>query len=128
MLNHIVLTGRLTKDPELRTTPSGTQVAAFTLAVERDIKNAEGKRETDFIECVAWRTTAAFIAKTFHKGDGLSVIGRLQTRSYTDKDNNKRRAVEVNVDSAYFQIGKSEVRTETGTMPIIPDEEDLPFD
>lgn len=129
MLNRIIITGRLTKDPELRSTQSGTQVASFTLACERDIKNAEGKRETDFIECVAWRNTAAFIAKTFHKGDGLTVTGRLTTRQYTDKDNNKRRAVEVNVDEAYFQLTKAEARTSGGMMPIIPDEDpdDLPF-
>lgn len=129
MLNKIILTGRLTKDPELRSTQSGTQVSSFTLACERDIKNADGKRETDFIECVAWRNTAAFIAKTFHKGDGLTVTGRLATRQYTDRDNNKRRAVEVNVDDAYFQLTKAEVRTNDGMMPIIPDDDpdDLPF-
>lgn len=129
MLNHIVLTGRLTKDPELRATQGGTQVASFSLAVERDIKNTEGKRDTDFIDCVAWRDTASFIAKTFHKGDGLTVSGRLQTRQYTDKDNNKRRAVEVVVQNAYFQLNRPEVHGATGTYPIVPDEseDDLPF-
>ncbi len=129
MLNFVSITGRLTKDPELRTTQSGTTVATFTIACERDLKNHEGKRETDYFDCVAWRSTGEFVAKTFHKGDGVSVTGRLQTRQYTDHDGNKRRATEIMVSNCYFQLTKAEVHTQTGTMPIIVDDDPdgLPF-
>ena len=126
MLNFIAVTGRLVKDPELRATQGGTQVASFTIACERDIKNGEGKRETDFFDCVAWRTTAEFVSKTFHKGDGVSVTGRLQTRSYTDRDNNKRRATEIVVQNCYFQLSQPMTTSQT---PVIVEEQDddLPF-
>lgn len=91
MLNHIDLMGRLTRDPELRRTGSGIAVANFTLAVERDFKGQDGAKETDFIDCVAWRNTGEFAAKYFTKGSMAVVSGRLTIRSYTDKDGNKRK-------------------------------------
>lgn len=103
MLNHIVLMGRLTRDPELRRTGSGLAVASFSLAVDRDFgKTESGERETDFIDCVAWRNTAEFVSKYFTKGRMAVVSGRLQIRSWTDKEGNKRRSAEVVVDNMYF--------------------------
>ena len=91
MLNHITIMGRLTRDPELRRTGSGIAVASFTLAVDRDFgKNENGERETDFIDCVAWRQTGEFVSKYFTKGRMAVVSGRLQIRSWNDKDGNKR--------------------------------------
>ncbi len=92
MLNKIILMGRLTRDPELRRTQSGTAVASFTLAVERDFKTQDGQRETDFIDIVAWRSTAEFVSKYFTKGRMAVVDGRLQVRDWTDRDGNKRRS------------------------------------
>ena len=103
MLNHITIMGRLTRDPELRRTGSGVAVASFTLAVDRDFgKNENGERETDFIDCVAWRQTGEFVSKYFTKGRMAVVSGRLQIRSWTDKDGNKRRSAEVVADNVYF--------------------------
>ena len=103
MLNHIVIMGRLTRDPELRRTGSGVAVASFSLAVDRDFgKNENGERETDFIDCVAWRQTGEFVSKYFTKGRMAVVSGRLQIRSWTDKDGNKRRTAEVVADNVYF--------------------------
>lgn len=108
MLNHIVLMGRLTRDPELRRTGSGTAVANFTLAVDRDFgKNESGEKETDFIDCLAWRNTAEFVSKYFTKGRMAVVSGRLQIRSWTDKDGNKRRTAEVVADNVYFGDSKN---------------------
>ena len=108
MLNKIFIMGRLTRDPELRRTQSGTPVASFTLAVDRDIKNKQtGERETDFIDCVAWRNTGEFISKYFTKGRVAVVEGRLQMRDWTDKDGNKRRSAEVVADNVYFGDSKS---------------------
>ena len=107
MLNHIVIMGRLTRDPELRRTGSGTAVASFTLAVDRDFgKNENGERETDFIDCVAWRQTGEFVSKYFTKGRMAVVSGRLQIRSWTDKEGNKRRTAEVVADNVYFGDSK----------------------
>ena len=107
MLNHIVIMGRLTRDPELRRTGSGTAVASFTVAVDRDFGNREnGERETDFIDCVAWRQTGEFVSKYFTKGRMAVVSGRLQIRSWTDKDGNKRRTAEVIADNVYFGDSK----------------------
>lgn len=107
MLNHIVIMGRLTRDPELRRTGNGIAVTSFTLAVDRDFSNKEsGEKETDFIDCVAWRNTAEFVEKYFHKGSMAVVAGRLQLRSWTDKDGNKRRSAEVLADSVYFGDSK----------------------
>ena len=103
MLNHIVIMGRLTRDPELRRTGSGVAVASFTVAVDRDFgKNKNGEKETDFIDCVAWRQTGEFVSKYFTKGRMAVVSGRLQIRNWTDKDGNKRRSAEVVADNCYF--------------------------
>ena len=103
MLNHIVLMGRLTRDPELRRTGSGVAVASFTLAVDRDFGSRDGgERETDFIDIVAWRNTAEFVSKYFAKGRMAVVSGRLQIRNWNDKDGNKRRTAEVVADNVYF--------------------------
>ena len=109
MLNHITIMGRLTRDPELRRTGSGIAVASFTLAVDRDFgKNDNGERETDFIDCVAWRQTGEFVSKYFTKGRMAVVSGRLQIRGWTDKDGNKRRTAEVIADNVYFGDSKRE--------------------
>lgn len=103
MLNHIVIMGRLTRDPELRRTSSGTAVSSFTLAVDRDYAPKDGgERETDFIDCVAWRHTGEFVSKYFMKGRMAVVSGRLQIRSWTDKDGNKRRSAEIVAENVYF--------------------------
>ena len=109
MLNHIVIMGRLTRDPELRRTGSGLPVASFSVAVDRDFgKNENGEKETDFIDCVAWRQTGEFVSKYFTKGRMAVVSGRLQIRSWTDKDGNKRRTAEVVADNVYFGDSKRE--------------------
>ena len=107
MLNHIVIMGRLTRDPELRRTGSGIAVTSFSVAVERDFGNRDGgERETDFIDCVAWRQTGEFVSKYFTKGSMIVVSGRLQIRGWTDKDGNKRRSAEVVADNVYFGESK----------------------
>ena len=112
MLNHIDIMGRLTRDPELRRTGSGTAVANFALAVDRDFKSQSGEKETDFIDCVAWRSTAEFVSKYFKKGSMAVVSGRLTIRVWDDKDGNKRRTAEVVADSVYF--GSSKRETDSG--------------
>ena len=113
MLNHIVIMGRLTRDPELRRTGSGVAVASFTLAVDRDFAPKDGgERETDFIDCVAWRQTGEFVSKYFTKGRMAVVSGRLQIRGWTDKDGNKRRSAEIVADNVYF--GDSRRDSESG--------------
>ena len=103
MLNHITIMGRLTRDPELRYTQSQTPVASFTLAVDRDFGSRDGgEKQTDFIDCVAWRQTAEFVSKYFTKGNMAVVSGRLQIRDWTDRDGGKRRSAEVVVDNMYF--------------------------
>ena len=112
MLNHIVIMGRLTRDPELRRTGSGVAVTSFSLAVDRDFgKNENGEKETDFIDCVAWRQTGEFVSKYFTKGRMAVVSGRLQIRNWTDKDGNKRRTAEVIADNVYFGDSKREGET-----------------
>ncbi len=107
MLNHIVIMGRLTRDPELRRTASGIAVASFTVAVDRDFGGRDGgERETDFIDCVAWRQTGEFVSKYFTKGSMIVVSGRLQIRGWTDKEGNKRRSAEVVADNVYFGESK----------------------
>lgn len=116
MLNHITIMGRLTRDPELRYTQSNVPVASFTVAVDRDFSPKDGgNRETDFIDCVAWRSTAEFISKYFAKGSMAVVDGRLQIRDWTDKEGNKRRNAEVNVDNIYF--GESKRRDSESQVP-----------
>lgn len=111
MLNHIILHGRLVRDPELKRTQSGTAVCSFTLAVDRDVKNQDGTRAADFIDCVAWRGTAEHLCKFFGKGSLAIVEGRLELRDWTDRDNNKRRSAEVHVSGLYF--GDSKRKTES---------------
>ena len=107
MLNHITIMGRLVRDPELRRTGSGIAVASFTVAVDRDFGGRDGgERETDFIDCVAWRQTGEFVSKYFTKGRMIVVSGRLQIRSWNDKDGNKRRTAEVVADNCYFGDSK----------------------
>lgn len=106
MLNRLILMGRLVRDPELRRTQSGKAVTSFTLAVERDFKTDGGERETDFIDCVAWGTTAEIVSKYFTKGRMAVASGRLQIRGWTDNDGNKRKAAELVADSVYFGDSK----------------------
>ena len=106
MLNHIVLMGRLTRDPELRRTGSGVAVASFTLAVDRDYAAQGAEKETDFVDIVAWRSTAEFVSKYFSKGRMAVVSGRLQIRDWTDREGGKRRSAEVVVDNIYFGDGR----------------------
>ena len=106
MLNRIILMGRLTRDPELRRTGSGTAVTSFSLAVDRDFKSQSGEKETDFIDIVAWRSTAEFVSKYFTKGRMAVVEGRLQIRDWTDRDGGKRRSAEVVADNVYFGDSK----------------------
>lgn len=120
MLNHIVLMGRLTRDPELRYTASGLAVTSFTLAVDRDYAGQGGERETDFIDVVAWRGSAEFVCKYFSKGRMAVVSGRLQIRNWNDKDGNKRRSAEVVADSIYFGDSKRENAEAPGLMPTLP--------
>ena len=134
MLNKIVLMGRLTKDPELRYTQSQTAVTSFSLAVERDAKSRDGDRDVDYINCVAWRSSAEFVEKYFHKGSMAVVAGRLQIRNWQDKDGNNRQSAEVVVDNIYF--GDSKRSDDSGSVPLngsmfkeLEDDshEDLPF-
>lgn len=136
MLNHIVIMGRLTRDPELRATANGTSVASFTLAVARDYGKGEDK-QTDFIDCVAWRSTAEFVSKYFSKGRMAVVSGRLQIRPWEDQNGNKRKSTEIVADSVYF--GDSSTASQGGAPAAsqyspdingfteIADDEDLPF-
>ena len=115
MLNHIVIMGRLTRDPELRRTGSGIAVTSFTVAVDRDFAPKDGgERETDFIDGVAWRQTGEFVSKYFTKGSMAVVSGRLQIRSWTDKDGNKRRTAEIVADNVYFGESKRNDQQHSG--------------
>lgn len=114
MLNHIVLMGRLTRDPELRRTGSGIAVASFTLAVDRDFAAQGAEKETDFVDIVAWRNTAEFVSRYFTKGRMAVVTGRLQIRNWTDKDGNKRRSAEVVADNVYFGDSKRDNTANAG--------------
>ena len=135
-LNKVILAGRLTADPELKTTPNGISVCSFSVAVDR--RYSKDNKQTDFINVVAWRSTAEFITKYFSKGNSICVCGSIQTRSYTDKNGNKRTAVEVVAEEATFCEGKKNT-AEGAEMPeaehyIQPeayaeaDDSDLPFD
>ena len=140
MLNHITIAGRLTKDPEIRRTQAGTPVASFTLACERDFKAQDGSKETDFLDCVAWRSKAEFIGKYFTKGRAVCVSGRLQIRNWEANDGTKRRSAEIEVEQVYFADAKAsgpagteyELRqTPLGKpdedYPVIDDDGELPF-
>lgn len=134
MLNKIVIIGRLTASPELRHTANATPVASFTVAVERDFKGNDGQKQTDFINCVAWRGTAEFVSKYFSKGSMAVVSGRLQIRSYQDRDGNNRTAAEVLAENIYFGESRrsidshdtSAAEQKSGFVEL-DDEEDLPF-
>ena len=130
MLNHIVIMGRLGQDPELRRTQSGVAVATFNVAVDRDFKDkATGQRATDWITCVAWRSTAEFVEKYFAKGSQVLVAGRLQMRDWTDKDGNKRISAEVQAENVYFAGAKTEGgQRELPEFEVMDDDDpDLPF-
>ncbi len=108
MLNSVIIMGRLTADPELRTTTSGLSVTSFTVAVDRRFQRAGEERQTDFINCVAWRQTADFVTRFFKKGQMIAVQGSLQVRNYEDKNGNKRTAYDVVADNVSFCGSKSE--------------------
>ena len=118
MLNKIFIMGRLTRDPELRRTQTGTPVASFSLAVDRDFKDRNtGERTTDFIDCVAWRQTGEFVSRDFTKGRMAIVEGRLQIRDWTDRDGGKRRSAEVVADNVYFGDSKRDAGGDYGAAP-----------
>lgn len=130
MLNRIIIMGRLTRDPELRRTQNSTAVASFTMAVDRDFKGEDGKRATDFIDIVAWRAAAEFVAKYFTKGRMAIVEGRLQLRDWKDKDGNARRSAEVIADNVYFGDSKRDSgAAEDNLGNVAPEglEDDLPL-
>lgn len=133
MLNRIILMGRLTRDPELRHTQSGTAVASFSLAVDRDFKDQSGEKETDFIDIVAWRGTGEFVKKYFTKGRMAVVDGRLQVRTWVDNDGNNRRSYEVVAASVYFGDSKrassDSDAAQAGEIMEVPEDEEgeLPF-
>lgn len=130
MLNHITIMGRICNEIELRRTGSGVAVTSFTLAVDRDFKK-DGEKETDFIECVAWKNTAEFVDKFFSKGKMAVVSGRLQIRSWTDKDGNKRKTAEVVADNVYFGEAKTTASADgpqtNGFDMLSGDDSGLPF-
>ncbi len=111
MLNKVILIGRFTRDPELRSTPQGISTCSFSLAVDRNYQSAGGERQTDFINCVAWRQTAEFISKYFQKGNAICVEGSIQTRSWKDNDGNNRYATDVVVDRTYFVESKKSAQS-----------------
>ncbi len=115
MLNVAVILGRLTANPELRTTQSGISVCSFTVAVDRDFTDESGNRQADFISCVAWRQTAEFIAKYFSKGKLIGIKGAIQTRNYEDRNGNKRTAVEIKADSVSFAGDKDKGQQPAGS-------------
>ena len=138
MLNKIMIQGRLTASPELKTTPSGANVTRFTLAVERDFKDkGTGEKITDFIDCVAWRGTAEFVHRFFTKGRMAVVVGSLQMRNWTDNDGNKRRNAEVVAENVYFCDSNNSGNGTAGQQPVytgdapeyeeLGENEDLPF-
>lgn len=129
MYNLAIIIGRICATPELRTTPNGTSVCSFTVAVDRAFKNADGERVTDFINCVAYRNNAEFISKFFHKGSPIGLQGNIQTRSYTDKEGNKRTVTEIVVDKAFFTGSKEKttVEVESPVQSEFDDSADIPF-
>jgi len=114
MLNKVVIMGRLTKDPELRYTTTGTPVTSFTLAVERDYSDKDGEKQTDFIDCIAWRHTAEFLSKYFSKGRMVVAAGRLQIRFWEDSEGRKRKIVEVVAENVYFGDSKKDTDSSGG--------------
>ena len=141
MLNNINLMGRLTAEPDYRTTQSGAAMARFTLAIERDYKPKDGEKQTDFIDVTAWRSTADFVSKYFHKGQLVAVSGSLQTGSYTDRDGNKRKSWTIIANHVYFAESKRDSsQQQSGSDVYVPyeaaptsedftpvNDDDLPF-
>lgn len=135
MMNVICLNGRLTADPELKNTPNGVSVCSFTIAVDRNIKGKDGEKQTDFINCVAWRNTAEFVSKYFGKGKMIAVVGELQSRKYTDKDGNNRTVFEVLANQANFCGANNDRKEEPTTAADVCsfpkktalDDDSLPF-
>lgn len=131
-MNNVILLGRLTAAPELKTTAQGTSVTAFCIAVDRRFQSKDGERQADFINCVAWRSTAEFINRYFTKGDPIAIQGEIQSRKYTDKDGNKRVAVEVQVNDVRF-VPKNNGGNNDNLPPAnndfteLDDGDDLPF-
>lgn len=137
-MNKVLLTGRLTANPEIKVTNSGVEVMTFSVAVDRGIKDkTTGQRITDFINCVAWRKTATFITAYFKKGDGIEIEGSIETRKYIDKNGENRTAFEINVEKAGFTQGKANTDS-SFSVPTVPSaanedsqsfesDEDLPF-
>ncbi len=125
-MNKAIIVGNLTRDPEKRTTPQGTSVTTFTVAAQRRFKNQSGGYDADFISCVAWRGTADFVAQYFSKGSRIGVVGTIQTRSYDDKNGNKRYVTEVVVDEVEFAGGKKSDATDTqASSPVNQEDKDL---
>ena len=136
MLNKVILMGRLTTDPELRTTPKGDEVISFTIAVERSFADANGDRKADFLNCVAWKGTARFIHSHFNKGQMINVCGSLQTRNWDDAQGQKRYSTEVSVSEANFCGDKPKTDPlddvekavrENGFVPVCGNDDDVPF-
>lgn len=137
-MNKVILMGRMTKEPELKTTQGGASVVSFSLAVQKRFKDANGEYGVDFIECVSWRTTAEFIHKFFRKGQLIGVVGSIQTRTYQTQNGENRKVTEVLVDEAYFCGDKKEAGVNPnlvpntppkndGFIPMPPSDDDLPF-
>lgn len=126
MLNHISIMGRLTKDPELRRTGSGVAVTSFTIACDRDFSDKAGNKETDFIECVAWKNTAEFVNKYFKKGSMAIVAGRLQIRKWKDNQGNNRYASEIVANNVYFGESNKDGKN-ASDFELLDDREELPF-
>ena len=132
-MNKVILMGRLVKDPEARTVGDGISIARFTIAVDRRFTGKDGQRQTDFINCTAWRKTGEFICRYFHKGNMIAVIGELQTRTWEDDTGQKRYATEVNVSEAYFTGEKPGAPNQNNGFDTLgfedfgENEDDLPF-
>lgn len=132
MLNKGILMGRLTRDPELRHTQSGTAVCSFTLAIDRDRKDANGEKQTDFIDCVAWNKQAEFVAQWFSKGMMAIVVGRIQSRKWQDQNGNNRTAIEINCEDVSFGETKKNRDSNSGRQnsdfaDMLEEDSDVPF-
>lgn len=129
MLNNVIIMGRLVKDPELKTTSSGTSVTQFTIACDREYASKGEERQADFFDCTAWRGTAEFISKYFSKGRLIAITGRLQTRSYETKEGAARKVTEIVVDKANFcgDKGTGSGASNPASKASEPDPEELPF-
>lgn len=132
MLNKGILMGRLTRDPELRHTQSGTAVCSFTLAIDRDRKDANGEKQTDFIDCVAWNKQAEFVAQWFSKGMMAIVVGRIQSRKWQDQNGNNRTAIEINCEDVSFGETKKNRDSNSGRQnsdfaDMLEEDSNVPF-